>query len=51
MARCRFSQKTNKWHLTLLIREKRNLFVRFLGESTPRQSAYGFIRPLLGHFW
>ena len=22
-----------------------------MGESTARQSAYGFIRPLLGHFW
>ena len=52
MVRPRLSQKTNE-QICFFFAVKRkkakktaNLFVRFLGESTARQSAYGFIRTL-----
>ena len=42
----RFSQKTNEFDLFAVKRKKANktnLLVRFLGESTARKSAFGFI--------
>ena len=50
-ANCRFSQKMNK-QICFVCREKQkrkqNKFVHsFLGESTVRQSAFDFIRPLV----
>ena len=51
MARCRFFQKMNEqiWFfvVTTFHGKKTSSFVHFLGESTVRQSAYGFIRPLV----
>ena len=46
----RFSQKTKKWICFAFCEKqkanKTNSFIRFLGESTARQSAFGFIWPL-----
>ena len=46
-ANCRFSKKTNKRICLFAMKSKKanktNLFVRFLRESTARQSAFGFI--------
>ena len=52
MARRRFCQKTNEriwvfFAFLLFTAKKPNSFVPFLGESTARKSAYGFIWPLL----
>ena len=49
MARHRFSQKMNEniWvFFAFLLLTAKKSFVRFLGESTACQSAYGFIWPL-----
>ena len=50
LARCRFSKETNNWICFCCLEKqkskKNRSFVRFLGESTTRQSALGFIWPL-----